>query len=37
MLAEDYDGHDRRIDAAKEDCKTIMKEFAGASFSVAIL
>ena len=36
MLAEDYNGDDRRIDAVKEDCKYIMDEFAGASFSVAM-
>lgn len=36
MLAEDYDDGDRRIDAVKEDCKSIMKEFTGASFSVAM-
>ena len=34
MLAEDYDGDGRRIDAVKADCKYIMEEFPGASFSV---
>lgn len=34
MLAEDYNGDDRRIDAVKEDCKYIMEQFPGASFSV---
>ncbi|MBQ3514652.1 MAG: VWA domain-containing protein [Lachnospiraceae bacterium] len=34
MLAEDYNGNDRRIDAVKEDCKYIMEQFPGASFSV---
>lgn len=34
MLAEDYDGDSRRIDAVKEDCKYIMEQFPGASFSV---
>ena len=36
MLAEDYNIKDRRIDAVKVDCKYIMKELAGASFSVAV-
>ena len=36
MLAEDYNGKGRRIDAVKADCKYIMKELAGASFSVAV-
>lgn len=36
MLAEDYNGDDRRIDAVKKDCKYIVEEFAGASFSVAV-
>lgn len=36
MLAEDYNGDGRRIDAVKSDCKYIMKELAGASFSVAV-
>ena len=36
MLAEDYDGNGRRIDAVKSDCDYIMKELAGASFSVAV-
>lgn len=34
MLAEDYDGDGRRIDAVKDDCKYIMEQFPGASFSV---
>lgn len=34
MLAEDYQGSDRRMDAVKEDCKYIMEQFPGASFSV---
>lgn len=34
MLAEDYDGAGRRIDAVKADCKYIMEQFPGASFSV---
>ena len=34
MLAEDYDGDGRRMDAVKEDCKYIMEQFPGASFSV---
>lgn len=34
MLAEDYNGDDRRIDAVKADCKYIMEQFPGASFSV---
>lgn len=34
MLAEDYDGEGRRIDAVKEDCRYIMEQFPGASFSV---
>lgn len=36
MLAEDYDGDGVRLDAAKQDCKYIMEEFAGASFSVVV-
>lgn len=36
MLAEDYDGNGRRIDAVKSDCDYIMEELAGASFSVAV-
>lgn len=35
MLAEDYDGNGRRIDAVKADCEYIMEQFPGASFSVA--
>ena len=34
MLAEDYNGDERRIDAIKADCKYIMEQFPGASFSV---
>ena len=34
MLAEDYNGDDRRIDAVKEDCRYIMEQLPGASFSV---
>ncbi len=34
MLAEDYDGDGRRMDAVKEDCKYIMEQFPGASYSV---
>ncbi len=34
MLAEDYNGDGRRIDAVKEDCKYIMEQFPGAAFSV---
>ncbi len=34
MLAEDYNGNERRIDAVKKDCKYIMEQFPGASFSV---
>ena len=34
MLAEDYNGNERRIDAVKSDCEYIMERFAGASFSV---
>lgn len=34
MLAEDYNGNGRRIDAVKEDCQYIMEQFQGASFSV---
>lgn len=36
MLAEDYNGDDRRIDAVRSDCNYIMKELAGASFAVAV-
>ena len=35
MLAEDYNGNGRRLDAVKADCKYIMEQFPGASFSVA--
>lgn len=34
MLAEDFDGEGRRIDAAKEDCAYIMDQFAGARFGL---
>lgn len=34
MLAEDYDGDGRRMDAVKNDCKYITEQFPGASFSV---
>lgn len=34
MLAEDYDGDGRRMDAVKNDCKYIAEQFPGASFSV---
>ena len=34
MLAEDYDGDKRRIDAVREDCRYIMEQLPGASFSV---
>lgn len=34
MLAEDYNGNGRRIDAVKDDCAYIMEQFPGASFSV---
>ncbi len=34
MLAEDYNGDERRIDAVKKDCLYIMEQFPGASFSV---
>ncbi len=34
MLAEDYDGDARRLDAVKEDCGYIMEQLRGASFSV---
>lgn len=34
MLAEDYGGNGRRMDAVKEDCKYITEQFPGASFSV---
>ena len=33
MLAEDYDGDGRRMDAVKADCQYIMEQFSGASFS----
>lgn len=34
MLAEDYDGNGRRLDAVKADCEYIIDQFPGASFSV---
>lgn len=34
ILAEDYNGDGRRIDAVKADCKYIMEQFPGASYSV---
>ncbi len=34
ILAEDYNGDERRIDAIKEDCAYVMEELPGASFSV---
>lgn len=34
MLAEDYNGDGRRMDAVKNDCKYITEQFPGASFSV---
>lgn len=34
MLAEDYDGDKRRMDAVREDCRYIMEQLPGASFSV---
>ncbi len=34
MLAEDYSGNTRRIDAVKNDVRTIMDEFEGARFAV---
>lgn len=34
MLAEDFDGDGRRIDAAKEDCQYIMDKFEGARFGL---
>lgn len=34
MLAEDYNGDGRRIDAVKNDCQYITEQFPGASFSV---
>ena len=34
MLAEDYDGDQRRIDAVRADCRYIMEQLPGASFSV---
>lgn len=34
MLAEDYNGKGRRVDAVKADCQYIIEQFPGASFSV---
>ena len=34
MLAEDYDGEERRIDAVKKDVETIVDEFVGSRFAV---
>lgn len=34
MLAEDFDGEGRRIDAVKSDCEYIMEKLSGARFSV---
>lgn len=34
MLAEDYNGSERRMDAVKEDCKYILEQLPGASYSV---
>lgn len=34
MLAEDYDGDGRRMDAVKNDCQYITEQFPGASFCV---
>ena len=34
MLAEDFDGNDRRIDAVKESCEYIMDKMEGCRFSV---
>ncbi len=34
MLAEDYNGDGRRIDAVKEDCRYIVEQLNGVSFSV---
>ena len=34
MLAEDYNGDGRRMDAVKDDCKYIIEQFPGASFSL---
>lgn len=34
MLAEDYNGTERRMDAVREDCEYIMQQFPGASYSV---
>lgn len=34
MLAEDYNGDERRIDAVKKDCMYILEQFPGASVSI---
>lgn len=34
MLAEDYNGKGRRVDAVKADCQYIVEQFPGASFSL---
>lgn len=34
MLAEDYEGENTRMDAVKKDCRYIMEQLPGASFSV---
>lgn len=34
MLAEDYNGNERRMDAVKKDCKYIVEQLPGMSFSI---
>lgn len=34
MVAEDYDGYERRLDGVKEDCDYILEELSGANFSL---
>lgn len=34
MIAEDYNGTDRRLDAVKADCEYIIDELSGANFSI---
>ncbi len=34
MLAEDYNGNERRMDAVKKDCMYIVDQFPGASYSI---
>lgn len=34
MLAEDYNGNEKRMDAVKSDCKHIMDELSGSRFSI---